>query len=553
MRDLLRGFTDRLLGRLADHDVLLLCVLAMTGGQTASPAVTAVCAELGVDARAEYARLEQSVFMLRAGKLHDLVASYLRDRLRRDDTFAGHRAKVATRYVDWAREKWLKTSQRHPDFSTRFGGEDALDTAFGYCAASFWFNFADGCRETFQLWAETLLTRDGQAARLLLAAASFAAVEPPQRAERHLLRMVAALCAGELGVPGCQTWWYEYPNAAALISALRGLAQQLGYPERVLFALDLCFGHLAAVRGVGGSDLQALQDRHATLPEDAREGLRSNLGTVTAMSARRVAFAADGTITVGRARAAAPAFRAAARLAPGIAGLQRDAAKVLFCAGEEKDAKDAASSAIALAERDPRIVLGAADVLWKLGEGTVVIDAVGKLALVRPQDARVLLYGYWHYLRAGIFGEAREWLGRALESMGKQGLSFADFSRDSAAGDLAMLKVLDGAGSAPGHAQGYPGFGGAALRALRGDMTGMVCERDEQPDPHAAPVDAARGRLHQAFAAHVLGDPPQEVAARIAVALEMAPAVPGYSELIVCLCDVPVFARAFCGKYSEVL
>lgn len=547
MRDMLRGFTDRLLGRLTDQDVLLLCVLAMTGGHTASPAVTAVCRELDIDAAAEYSRLERSVFMLRAGKLHDLVAGYLRDRLRRDDTFTSHRARVATRYVDWAREKWQRAAQRHPDFSVRFDDEDALDAAFGYCAASFWFNFSDGCRETFQLWAETLLTRDRHAARLLLAAASFAAVEPPQRLERHLLRMAAALCAGELGVPGCQTSWYEYPNAAALISALRGLAQQLGYPERALFALDLCFGYLAAVRGIGGSDLQALQDRHSALPEDAREGLQSNLGTMLAMSARRVAFAPDGNITIGRAGAAAPAFYAAARLAPGIARLQLDAAKVLFCVGDEEAAKDAARNAITLAERDPRIVLPAADVLWKLGEGKAVMDAVGKLALIRPQDAVVLYYGYWHYMRPGAFSEAQDWLGRTLRAMTRHG-PFDRISPESLAGDLAMLYMLNGAYKAPGRDREYPGFGGAVVRALAGDMTGMVLERDEQLDPSAAPVDAARGRLFQALAAHILGDPAKDVAARLAAAREMAPTAPGYSELTVCLCDVPVLARAICAR-----
>ncbi len=545
--DLLRGFTDRLLGRLADRDILLLCVLAMTGGHTASPAVNAVCKGLDLDAEAEYARLERSVFMLRAGKLHDLVASYLRDRLRRDDAFASYRAKIATRYVDWARDRWLKAARRRPDFSVRFDDEDALDAAFGYCAASFWFSFADGCRETFQLWSETLLFRDRRAARLLLAAASFASVEPPQRLERQLLRMAAALCVGELGVPGCQTWWYEYPNAAALISVLRGLAKQLDYPERVLFALDLCFGYLAAMRGIGGSDLQTLQDRHAALVDDAREGLQSSLGAMLAMSARRVAFAPDGNITIGRAGAAASAFHAAARLAPGIARVQLDAAKVLFCAGKEEAAKEAARKAIALAERDPRIVLHAADVLWKLGDGHTVMDAVGKLALIRPQDFAVLYYGFWHYLRPGAFSEAREWLSRALGALSKDG-SYGGVSADNLAGDLAMLNALDGGSEVPDHDRVYPGFGGSVVKAFSGDLTRLLVDRDEQVDPAAAPVDAARGRLYQALTAHLVGDPAQDVSARLTATRELAPSAPGYTELIVCLCDVPVLGRAICAR-----
>lgn len=547
VRDLLRGFTDRLLGVLTDQDILLLCVLAMTGGHTASPAVTAVCKDLGIHAEAEYARLE-SVFMLRAGKLHDLVASYLRDRLRRDDTFTLYRAKVATRYVEWARQKWQKAAQRYPDFSVRFDDENVLDAAFGYCVASFWFSFTDGCRETFQLWTESLLSRDRHAARLLLAGASFAALEPAQRAERHLLRMAAALCAGELGVPGCKMWWYQYPNAAALISALRELALQLGYPERVLFALDLCFGYLAAIRGIGGSDLQTLQDRHSALPDDAREGLQTNLGTILAMSARRIAFAPDGNITIGRAAAAAPAFQAAARLAPRIARLQLDAAKVMFCAGHEEAAKDAARSALTLAERDPRIVLPAADVLWKLGEGKYVLDAVGKLALIRPRDATVLYYGYWHYLRPGAFIEAQEWLRRTLEVISKRVSLDDNISKEDLTEDLTLLFMINGERKTPGYDGQHSGFAGALIRALAGDMTGLPPERDEPIAPSISPVDAARGRLYQAFAAHILGDPPVDVSARLAIAREMAPATPGYRELTVCVCDVPVMAHAICAR-----
>jgi uncharacterized protein YcsI (UPF0317 family) len=247
VQTLLHDYTGHLLGRLPDDDVTYLSVLAMTGRGEGHPAVVTISAALGLPADPER---EQRVPMLRAGRLHELTARYLRDRLLLDDAYTAIRARVALRYLEWAREHWHAVTREHPDFASRLGADPILEAAAAYCAASFWWTPGDGCRETVRLWAESLASGDGRsAARLLAVAAPFAAALPAQLPERRLL---------------------DHLNDASKVSRARVLARSLGYPERVLFALDLC--------DPAATDTPALLRRHAALPADARDGLRVALG-----------------------------------------------------------------------------------------------------------------------------------------------------------------------------------------------------------------------------------------------------------------------------------
>jgi hypothetical protein len=470
---LLHVFTDRLLGRLAESDLLYLSVLAMTGGHPGHPVVSAICADLGLHTP----RLP----MLRAGELDPLIAAYLRDRLLRDDAFAAMRSRVARRYLDHARERWRAAAREHPDFATRLRAEPVLNAATDYCAASFWWTFGDGCRETIQLWAETLASGDERAAtRLLAAATQFTAAVPADLPERRLLRLAAAVSPSPVPRQAGH-------NDAALVSQARELVTGLGYPDSVVFALDVYFANLALLRGVGDAGTPALLRRHAALPELPREGLRCALGMLSARYGYKVLSA--GRLTTELARAAAPSFRAAAELVPRDDSLQRDVAKVLFCAGDETAAAVAALRAIALAPRDPDIVLPAMDVLWKLGHAAACTESVASLALMRPDDPRVARHGYWQALRAGNFAEAAQWLCRVARA-------------------------------------------GTLVPPLQA--------------PGSAPEDRARALLRRALAAHLAGDPADEVAATLAEATGTGPAEPGYEDLIVCVCDVCALARTVC-------
>ncbi len=470
---LLHVFTDRLLGRLAESDLLYLSVLAMTGGHTGHPVVSAVCADLGIHA--------PKLPMLRAGELDALIAAYLRDRLLRDDAFAAIRSRVARRYLDHARERWHAAAREHPDFATRLRAQPVLNAATDYCAASFWWTFGDGCRETIQLWAETLASGDQHSAMRLLAVADwFTATVPADLPERRLLRLAAALTPGPVPRQAGH-------NDAALVSQARELATGLGYPDSVVFALDVCFANLALLRGVGDAGTPALLRRHAALPELPREGLRCALGMLSARYGYKVL--STGRLTIDLAAAAAPSFRAAAELVPRDDSLQRDVAKVLFCAGDETAATAAALRAIALAPRDPDIVLPAVDVLWKLGHAAACAEAVASLALIRPDDPRVARHGYWQALRAGDFAEAAQWLCRVARAG-------------------TVMPPLEAAGSAP--------------------------------------EDRARGLLRRALGAHLAGDPADEIAATLAEATGTGLAEPAYEDLIVCVCDVCALARTVC-------
>jgi uncharacterized protein YcsI (UPF0317 family) len=253
VQSLLHDYTRHLLGRLPDDDVTYLCVLAMTGRNEGHPAVLAIRSALGIPADPER---EQRVPMLHSGQLHELTARYLRDRLLLDDAYTAIRARVALRYLEWAREHWHAVTRQHPDFASRLGTGPILDAAAAYCAASFWWTPGDGCRETVRLWAETLASGDGRSAsRLLAVAAPFAAVLPSHLPERRLL---------------------DHLNDASGLSPARALARSLGYPERVLFALDLCDS--------AATDTPALLRRHADLPADARDGLRVALGMLVRRS-----------------------------------------------------------------------------------------------------------------------------------------------------------------------------------------------------------------------------------------------------------------------------
>jgi uncharacterized protein YcsI (UPF0317 family) len=247
VQNLLHDYTGHLLGRLPDDDVTYLSVLAMTDRHEGHPVVTAICAALGIPADPER---EQRVPMLRAGQLHELTASYLRDRLLLDDAYAAIRARVGLCYLDWARAHWQTATREHPDFATRFGSEPVLDAAVTYCAASFWWTPGDGCRETVQLWAESFASGDlRSAARLLAVADSFAAAIPRGLPERRLL---------------------DELNDASKVSQATGLVRSLGYPERVLFALDLCLPR--------ASGTSALVPRQAAWQTEEIQGLRAALG-----------------------------------------------------------------------------------------------------------------------------------------------------------------------------------------------------------------------------------------------------------------------------------
>jgi len=481
---LLHVFTDRLLGRLTESDLLFVSVLAMTGGR---PVASAICGNLGIRTR--------QLPMLRAGALDALIAAYLRDRLLRDDAFAAIRSRVARRYLDLARERWSAATREHPDFATRLRAEPALNAALDYCAASFWWTFGDGCRETIQLWAETLASGDERsAARLLVVADAFTAVVPAELPERRLLRIAAELCHGALcqgalgqGARANPVPRQSHQNDAALVSQARELATGLGYPEPVVFALDVCFANLALLRGVGDAGTPALLRRHAALPELPREGLRSALGMLSARYGYKVL--STGKLTTDLARAAAPSFRAAAELVPRDDGLQRDVAKVLFCAGDETGAAAAARRSIGLASRDPDVVLPAVQVLWKLGDAAACYAAVASLALTRPDDPRVARHGYWQALRAGDFAEAAQWLCRVARA-------------------------------------------GAVVPPLAA--------------PGTAPEDRARVLLRRALAAHLADDPVGDVDATLAEAVGTGPAEPCYEDLILCVCDVSALARIVC-------
>jgi hypothetical protein len=557
IEDRKRGFFARLFGRLPEQDVLMLSVLAMTGGHTRSPLVTSICADLGIaNPREEFARLERDPFLLPTGKLHELRRSYLRDRLLRDDSFGEYRERIAEHYVLRTRRRWVAVARRYPDFGHRFDAEPGvIAAAIEYCAASFWFRFSDGCRETIQLWTETLVAGDRGAAELLLVAEDFAADPAARRLERRLLRTAAALCATELAVPGCVTAWHEYPHGARLVTTARWLAQRLHYPERILFALDLGLAYLGATKSITPSDTEGLLRRHGELADDARAGFAATLSQVVEAAASRAAFGADGQPIPHRSAAAAAAYRDAVVLAPQQPLLRLNAAKVAFCAGMQHEAWTNAAKAIELATGDHRIVLQAADLLWKLGDGRSSMDAVRELALTRPQDPMVLSFGYWHKLRSGRFGEAAQWAARLLAAVAPDGVIPVEFGY--LPGEIMLLHALCGGDvpsslrSGPPPGMTYTGIGSTLAAALAGDPGAMIVLRDQSPASWRYPVDVARLRLYGLFAAHVAGEDEAAMQARFQSARESVTADPGYADLLVCVCDVPAVTRAVCVRLGH--
>jgi Flp pilus assembly protein TadD len=182
-------------------------------------------------------------------------------------------------------------------------------------------------------------------------------------------------------VPAATGLAYAHLRAGRFAEAGRRFADVLARRPDDLAAL-VGAGSAAFRRGAVEESLGYYRRAQAVAPEDAR--VRRRLGDVKLQATERRVVAAQDALRAGDPVRAIQEYRVALEMAPEVAGLRLELARLL---SESDDARGAAAVLEADAREDRQVMLRLGEVLLGLQEHTQALDVYRRLLARDPQDA----------------------------------------------------------------------------------------------------------------------------------------------------------------------